>query len=333
MAHTSGPAVPNRQPDGSQSPPRILVTGASGLLGINLALEASRAASVFGLVNDHPLHLNAADQQDLFHGRFTPVRGDLNTPGTAQRLLDEIQPDWVIHCAALANLDACEADPDLAHQVNQEVPRFLARYVARGGARFLHVSTDAVFDGLAGNYCESDPTNPIGVYAQTKLGAERAVLEEYPQAIVARVNLFGFSPSGKRSLSEFFLYNLLAGRTVMGFTDVIFCPLLANHLAQVFLEMLQKNLSGLYHVVSSECLSKYEFGLRITRRFGLDENLIQPKSVSQAGLIAARSPNLSLRTDKLTQALGHPTPNISAGLECFYQLYQAGYPQTIQNLF
>ncbi len=238
---------------------RILVTGASGLLGINLALEASRDHQVFGLVNDHRLHTAA----------FQVVDGDLLIPGTAERLLDEIQPDWVIHCAALANLDACEADPARARQLNTEVPRLLAELVGRGGARLLHVSTDAVFDGLRGDYTEEDIPSPVGVYSQTKLAAEQAVSQANPQAIIARVNLFGYSLTSKRSLGEFFLYNLQAGKQVMGFTDVIFCPLLANDLAQIFIEMLTLELTGLYHVVSSDYLSKYEFGVRLARCFGL----------------------------------------------------------------
>ena len=311
---------------GPHQPQRILVTGASGLLGINLALEASRENSedrrVYGLVNDNQLYTN----------RFTVVQGDLLAPGTAERLLDEIHPDWVIHCAALANLDACETDPARAKQLNSEVPRKLAQIVARSGARLLHVSTDAVFDGKRGDYTEGDQPHPVGVYSQTKLAGEQAVLEAAPQAIVARVNLFGYSVTGKRSLGEFFLYNLQTGRPVLGFTDVFFCPLLANDLAGIFLHMLEAGLSGLYHVVSSECLSKYEFGLRIARRFDLDEKLIQPTSVSQAELRAARAPNLSLRTEKLTQALGRTTPTVKAGVERFYQLYQEGYPGFIREL-
>ncbi len=301
---------------------RILVTGASGLLGVNLALEASREHTVFGLVNNQPLKA----------GSFTVMQGDLLVPGTAERLIERTEPDWVIHCAALANLDACEADPGLAQQLNTEVPRKLAQIVARGGARLLHVSTDAVFDGRSGGYSETDPPNPVGVYSRTKWEGELAVLETDPQAIVARVNLFGYSLHGKRSLSEFFLYNLLAGKSVLGFTDVIFCPLLVNDLGLIFLRMLQLELKGLYHVVSSECLSKYEFGVRLARRFGLDDALIQPASVVQAGLKAARSPNLALRTNKLVQALGEPLPTPSAGLERFYHLYQDGYPDIIRQM-
>lgn len=301
---------------------RILVTGASGLLGINLALEASQDHQVYGLVNDHRLQ-NAA---------FQVVDGDLLIPGTIERLLDETQPDWVIHCAALANLDACEADPARARQLNTEIPRLLAEHVARGGARLLHVSTDAVFDGSRGNYTEEDIPNPVGVYSQTKLAAEKAVAQANPEAIIARVNLFGYSLTSKRSLGEFFLYNLQAGKPVMGFTDVIFCPLLANDLAIIFIKMLTRQLTGLYHVVSSDCVSKYEFGLKLARRFGLDEALIQPTTVAQGGLKAVRSPNLSLRSEKLASALRSPMPSIASGLERYYELYMAGYPDLIRQM-
>jgi dTDP-4-dehydrorhamnose reductase len=247
-------------------------------------------------------------------------------------LLDQTQPDWVIHCAALANVDACEIDPLQARQLNSEVPRKLAELVARGGARLLHVSTDAVFDGQRGGYTEEDAPHPLGTYAQTKLDGEQGVLPADPQATVARVNLFGWSLSGTRSLSEFFFNELSLGQPCMGFTDVFFCPMLANDLGLVFLKMLDAGLSGLYHAVGSECISKYEFGLRVARWFGLDESLIVPKSVQEGGLKAARSPNLTLRTDKLSQALGESLPGLSTGLDRFYTLYQQGYPHWIKQL-
>jgi dTDP-4-dehydrorhamnose reductase len=299
---------------------RILVTGASGLLGINVALEAARSGhEVFGVVHSHAL------QTDAFHG----IVSDLLSPGELERILEQARPDWVIHCAALAVVDACETNPELAFQLNSVLPGTLARHVARGGARLVHISTDAVFDGQDGDYSEDDPPNPLSVYAQTKLAGERAVASENPSAIVARTNLYGWSLSGKRSLAEFFFYNLLAKKPLMGFTDVFFCPLLANDLAHSLLKMLSAGLSGLYHVVSSQCTSKYDFGVALARRFGLDERLISPVSVEQGGLAAIRSPRLTLRADKLAQALGESLPTISPGLERFYTLYQQGYPQQL----
>ena len=301
---------------------RILITGASGLLGVNLALEAAKDGhTVFGQVNSHKLHTDA----------FNTIATDLLLPKAIERLLDQTQPDWVIHCAALANLEACEADPQQARELNSELPRKLAQHVARGGARMLHVSTDAVFDGQRGNYTEEDAPNPLGVYAQTKLDSELAVAQANPEAIIARVNLFGWSLTGKRSLGEFFYYNLQAGKEVMGFTDMYFCPLLANHLGKIFLQMLDLRLNGLYHVLSSQCISKYDFGVAVANKFGLDQRLISPTSVKQAGLKAARSPNLTLNTHKLSTALGAPLPDLSAGLEGFYTLYQQGYPQFLRE--
>ena len=301
---------------------RILITGASGLLGLNLALETTHRHMVFGTVNDHALKTD----------RFTVIQTNLLAPGAVEHLLESTQPDWVIHCAALANIDACEADPLLAHQLNTDLPHTLAIHVARSGARLLHVSTDCVFDGLRGDYTEEDIPNPVGVYAQTKLNGEVAVAQADPTAIIARVNLFGWSLKGNRSLAEFFFNNLSLGRQVMGFTDMIFCPLLVNHLAEIFIRMLEVNLSGLYHVVSPESLSKYEFGIRLALRFNLDVSPINPPSITQSGLKAARFPNLNLRSDKLAKALGTSLPRISTGLAQLYTLYQQGYPQMLRRL-
>ena len=306
---------------------RILITGASGLLGLNLALEASGARyhgqhTVYGVVNSHAIQTQA----------FTVISCNLLAPGAVERLLDQTQPDWVIHCAALANLDACEADPELASELNTELPRKLASYVSKGGARLVHISTDSVFDGARGNYNEEDIPNPLGVYSRTKLAGEYAVAEADPNAIIARVNLFGWSVTGKRSLAEFFFNNLSAGKSINGFTDVYFCPLLANDLAHLLIDMLTQGLSGLYHVVSSEHMSKYEFGMRIAQCFGLDTSLIKPISVHQAGLKAARSPNLILRTDKLTRDLSVPPPGIDLEIQKFHELYEDGYARKIKEV-
>lgn len=301
---------------------RILVTGASGLLGLNLALEASRDHEVIGSVNSHAIRTT----------RFATIQSDLLKPGALDKLLEQSQPDWVVHCAALTDLETCEAHPALAEQLNSEVPRKLAEIVARGGARLVHISTDAVFDGRRGGYHEQDEPNPLSIYAKTKLVGERAVLEVNPDAIVARVNLFGWSLSGERSLAEWFIGNLNAGRQVGGFKDVFFCPLLANDLAGILLKMLERGLQGLYHVVSRDCISKYEFGVRLAEIFGLDLRLIRPISVESAGLKAARSPNLTLVTEKLSNDLGETLPDIDSGIEKFHRQYLEGYPEQIRRM-
>ncbi len=300
---------------------RILVTGASGLLGISLALEAMRAHEVIG-----------ADRGTLKSAPFRVIKTDLLYLNAIDALLDQAQPDWLVNCAALANLEACEENPDLAHVLNAEIPGELAYICAKKGIRFVHISTDAVFDGEKTDpYTENDQPNPLGVYSQTKLSGERTVQDADAKAIVARVNFFGWSLSGKRSLGEFFVNNLSAGKYVNGFTDVVFCPLLVNQTAHLLLTMLEKELCGLYHVLGGQAMSKYQFGVEVARRFGLRESLIEPKSILSSSLTARRSHNLWLSTHKLSTDLGLEIPAFSTGLAEFYTQYQHGYPQKIRG--
>jgi dTDP-4-dehydrorhamnose reductase len=300
---------------------KLLVTGASGLLGLNVALEAMGAHDVV-----------AVDRGKLAHAPFEVVKADLLDAGAVESILDSVRPAWVIHCAALADLDACEANAELAWRLNAELPGELAAACARREIRLVHISTDAVFDGQKeGFYAETDEPNPLGMYAQTKLEGERAVQSAYPGAIVARVNFYGWSPSGKRSLAEFFFNNLKNDKSMSGFTDVKFCPMLVNDLGQVLLQMLDKDLRGLYHAVGPQAMSKYQFGVEIARKFGLRESGISPKSILSSSLTARRSHNLSLSTSKLSTDLGRVLPNFSTGLDRFFALYQQGYPQKIQG--
>src|SRR5690606_37750820 len=115
----------------------------------------------------------------------------------------------------------------------------------------------------------------------------------------------------------FFYHHLRAGRAVLGYDDVIFCPLLVNDMVAILLRMLERHLSGLYHVVSSECQSKYAFGRMLANAFGLDECLIAPSSYKDGRLAAARSPLLTLRSDKLAGALGEDLPGQLASMQRF----------------
>ncbi len=300
---------------------KILITGTSGLLGLNLALEARNGHQVTGV-----------DRCSLAGVPFEVLCADLLEPGAPDRLLETARPDALIHCAALAQLEPCEADPGLAARLNAGLPGELAAVCRRHAVRMIHISTDAVFDGTqSGAYAETDLPNPLSVYARTKLDGEKAVLAENPAAIVARVNFYGWSASGTRSLVEFFVNNLSAGKRVNGFTDVTFCPAFVGDLAGVLLAMLEQDLHGLYHAVGPECMSKYAFGVAVARRFGLDEKLISPDSVEGSGLVARRAHNLCLSIHKLSTALGRPLPAFSTGLDRFYAQYQQGFPQKIRS--
>lgn len=300
---------------------KLLITGVSGLLGINLAVEVMREHDVIGV-----------DRGKLKSAPFPVIKADVLEKHEIRSILDATHPDWLINCAALANLEKCEEDLGQAKTLNADLPGELATACAKRNIRFVHISTDAVFDGGREDaYIEGDEPNPQGVYSQTKLDGERAVREANPQAIIARVNFYGWSLGGGRSLGEFFVNHLSEGKNVNGFTDVIFCPMWVNHLSCLLLEMLEKNLSGLYHVVGAQPMNKYQFGLEVARRFGLNAGLISPRSVKGSGLTAPRSHNLWLSVHKLSTDLGHEIPLFSTGLAGFYTQFQQGYPQKIRS--
>ena len=300
---------------------KLLVTGISGLLGINFAQEMMDKHEIIGV-----------DRGKLVNAPFQILHQDLLKTGAVDAILDKAKPEALINCAALADLEDCEDDPNLAKRLNTDLPRQMARACKKRNIPLIHISTDAVFDGEKdGFYTEDDKPNPLSVYAKTKLGGEWAVLTEYPEAIVARVNFYGWSLSGKRSLAEFFYHNLTNNKSMSGFTDVIFCPMLGNDTARLLVKMLKRGLGGLYHLVGTQAMSKYQFGVEIARKFSLRESDITPKSISFSGLLARRANNLWLSTQKLSTDLGEDIPDFSTGLNEFYTQFQQGYPQKIRS--
>jgi dTDP-4-dehydrorhamnose reductase len=301
---------------------RLLVTGASGLLGLNMSLVATaQGHQVTGF----------SHARVLLNTPFDVCQVNLLKIEAALEIIERIRPEGIVHCAALADLNLAEQRPELAHQLNCEVPGALAAAAARWGIPFVHISTDAVFDGQTGGYREDDPVNPLSIYAQTKLAGEEAVRESYLDAIIARVVFFGWSLTGDRSLSEFFFNSLCVGHPIKGFTDAQFCPLYTEDLAEILLEMIAAGLTGTYHVVSPEGLSKYDFGVRIARQFGFDPELIEPIRMQDIKRGAPRALDLALKPDKVQDALGHALPTVDTGIDRLYQRWLDEYPQQLQR--
>jgi dTDP-4-dehydrorhamnose reductase len=299
---------------------KLLITGASGQLGLNLALYAQRQGyDVIGWSN----------RQSLAKAPFAVDQFDLTDTEHLREKLEATAPDLVVHSAALANLEACDKNPELAYLLNAEIPGFLALNLKRMGVPLLHISTDAVFDGTKGDYNETDMPNPINTYAHSKLMGEENVISEFKDAIIGRVVFFGWTLTGKRSLAEFFYNRLKTEETVNGFTDMIFTPLYVEHLAKLLLEALEKELHGIYHFFGNQAASKYAFGVSLAREFGFDESLVSPISVGDSELTTKRSLNLSMNNNKLRGALGHELPGIFEGLKALHLAEDMGLREHI----
>jgi len=302
--------------------PRLLVTGASGLLGANLVLTAAGIYETVGLCYRHPIALEGVEV----------VCTDLSQPGAAGSMIETYAPDWVVHCAAATDVDSCDEDPQWAYRINRDMASWVAEATWAVGARLVQISTDAVFDGVREDYRESDTPNPINVYASSKLAGEEAVVAGHPEAAIVRTNFYGWNAQPKHSLAEWFLERLERGQSCPGFTDVWVTPILVNDLSILLLQILEEGLKGIFHVVGSECVSKYEFGLRLAKIFRLEASLLEPISVDQAGLRAPRARRLCLCGEKIANALGVQLPSVDDGLNNFRMLREEGFPTRLKEL-
>jgi dTDP-4-dehydrorhamnose reductase len=246
-------------------------------------------------------------------------------------LLASLMPEAIVHCAAATNLDWCETHSEETERINVGASAALAEIARDLNARIIYISTDSVFNGRQGNYSEGDQPEPLNVYARSKLAGEQAVMQRQPSALIVRVNIYGWNAQDKLSLAEWFLRELRQQKEVPGFSDVIFCPMLANDLAEVLLQMVDRRLNGLYHVTGSEKITKYDFGRCVATTFGLDPGKVVPIRSTEAKLKARRSLDVSLNTGKICRALGIEMPGVEAGLRRFRALYDDNYPQQLKS--
>ena len=283
----------------------LLVIGASGFLGSTIA----NVAAASGRAVTGTYRRNAIAEPGM-----RAVFADLGTLAAAESLLAEVKPDVVINCAAFTNVDGCETDPETARLLNAELPATLGAACAAAGVRLAHISTDSVFDGSTGGYAEDDVPEPLNVYAQTKLAGERALLSALPDALVIRTNFVGRSPDGRTGLADWLRGMFDAGERISGFTDVIFGPLLTSDLARVSLELLDRNLSGIYHASARDAVSKYDFARRLGTALGADTSLVDAASIADAALRAPRPLNTSLSPARVEATLGRRMSSVDSAV-------------------
>lgn len=301
---------------------RLLITGASGLLGANLVLSAAEEHDVVAVSGRWALRLPLSQA----------IQTDLAAPGVPRRLLEDARPDAVVHTAALADVDRCEVDPAATSRLNAELPGLLAQAARSVGARFVHISTDAVFDGLRPPYREEDLPSPVSEYGRSKLSGERAVAVADPDALIVRTSIYGWNAQPKRSLAEWFLSQLEEGARCRGVTDAWFTPILVDDLATLILQALTMDITGTLNLAGSECVSKLDFGRALAREFRLDESLIEPTTLGELSLTAPRPRRPCLDTARAAAVLGRPLPSVADGLAHFRALREEGHVDRLKAL-
>jgi dTDP-4-dehydrorhamnose reductase len=272
---------------------KLLITGASGLYGSKLAQ----------LALDRNIEVYSSDIQSLtVYGNF--VKLDISGKEQVAEAFKTIKPDVVVHAATLTDVDKCETNKELAWKVNVEGTKNIADAARSTGSFLIYISTDYVFNGEKGRYKETDNPDPINYYGLTKLKAEE-IVQTRPEYFIARPSvIYGSTPAaGKVNFALWLIETLRKGARVKIVTDQWNTPTLNTSLAEMTLEVIERRLTGIYHLCGATRVSRLEFAEQIAEIFELNKGLIDSVLSSQFTWPAKRPMDSSLDTSKAQETL------------------------------
>ncbi len=297
---------------------KLLISGASGFLGGHLArLSTRQGHETYG--GYYSYSCKVKDMR-----RF---QWDLADAGQIPRTLNEIQPDIIIHNAALADPGACEKNPALAEKVNKLASIALGKWCQEKNKRLVFISTDMVFDGEKGKYSEEDPVNPLNVYARTKAKTEKLLLKLWDNVLVCRSALMYGNGAYAREYRSEWLHRTLTQKfqaeefkPVPLFTDQYRSMIAVSNAAQAILEAALQSYTGALHIGGPDKVSRYEFGRDLCKIIGYPVELIKPVKSDTMQPKATRPKDVTLDISRAQQILETHLLGVEAGIRKEYAL-------------
>jgi dTDP-4-dehydrorhamnose reductase len=285
---------------------KLLITGASGLFGSKLAEIAT--------ASDYTVY-SGYSRDPVTTG--VPMKFDVSDKDQVEEAFKEVAPEVVVHAAALSDVDKCELNNDLAWKINVEGARNIAEAVESNSAFLVYVSTDYVFNGETGLYVETDRADPINYYGFTKLKAEELVKNLVGEYCIARASvMYGSTPAaGKINFALWLINQLKKNEKAKIVTDQWNSPTLNTNLANMILEIIERKLTGTFHLSGATRISRYDFANVIAQTFNLDANLIDPCLSADLPWVAKRPRDSSLKTEKAQRALKNKPCQINQAVE------------------
>jgi dTDP-4-dehydrorhamnose reductase len=271
---------------------KLLLTGSGGFLGTHFFNQLHKQYNIEGIYNTTQ---NAA----------IPQSHKINITNTAhlQQLVLAIQPNIIVHTAAISSIAQCEANTQNSYTINVTASIQLATLAKQVGAQYVFCSSDLVFDGINGNYTETDTPNPINIYAKQKYIAEQKIIEINPNAIIARLPLMiGKNKNGLTGVvAEMQQYDL-QHKSMHLFTNEYRTPVLVQDVVEGIKILLQENATGIYHIAGAKKMNRLQIAQYIKQQYNL-ENIQLIGTNHQQKNITNRPGDVSLNITKI-QSLG-----------------------------
>lgn len=283
----------------------MFVTGGSGFLGWHLIKYLRNIYKVYASYYHHPFQIEKCTTLKLNICERTAVR----------EALEIIRPDVIFHTAALAKVDTCEKNKELAYQINVEGTKNLVVEAPRN-CRFIYISTDLVFDGERSFYQESDTLNPINFYGETKVLGEAVIAENTLDYLIIRTSLmYGYGNGFSENFLDGLRKTLSQGTKARLFIDQYRTPLLVFDAAKALTEISTAPVQGeIFHLGGSERINRYEFGRRFAHALGYPEDLLEPAPMEK--VLTVKMPrDCSLCIDKIQNFLSFSLSNGEDGIK------------------
>jgi len=286
---------------------RVLVLGGAGIVGASLVETAPAGSFVFlGYRRHVPMHRD--------NGLTLLV--DCSDPASIELALDQVSPDVVVNAVGLNSIEECQKNPQLAYRSNVGSTMAIL-YALRGRcASLLHLSTNAVYDGLNAPYRESSPRYPVNVYGETKRLAEDIVCRQRGRQSIVRLSpLYGWSRSWSRlNPLSWIVDSLRAGNPLKLCDDIFDTPLSVEYAARTLWYLIAQDRRSQLNLGGGERVSRYQFGVAVAEAFGLDPNLIGPVASSFFKHLTARPIDSSFCTDRQVRVCPFPIPSLRDAL-------------------
>ncbi len=250
---------------------RVMITGANGFLGYSLsALLLQKGITVIATGNG-PCRLPFEDWR-----HFSYLTMDITNPVELHQQIKTEGADIIVHAAAMSKPDECELNREKAFAVNVKGTADLLEAAALQKAYFLFLSTDFIFDGVAGMYQEEDEPGPVNYYGQTKLEAE-LLTRQYPfdYSIARTVLVYGNNRSGRKNILDMVKEKLEKGETFKVVDDQLRTPTFIEDLSIGIWKMIDQRAKGIFHLSGEEQMTPYEMAVRTAKFLGYDTNLLQ----------------------------------------------------------
>ncbi|GAB2519838.1 SDR family oxidoreductase [Spirosoma aerophilum] len=289
---------------------KILLTGANGLLGQKLVGLITQQADV-------ELVATARGENRLpFSDGYTYRSMDITDRQQVLDIIGEVQPDVVIHGAAMTDVDKCEVQKDACWAQNVHAVEYIIEACKATNAFLVHVSTDFIFDGAAGPYDETAEANPISFYGWSKQAGESAVRHSDIRWAIARTMLvYGIAHDMSRSNIILWVKKSLEdGKNIKVVTDQWRSPTLAEDLALGCYLIADQEAEGIFNISGKEVLTPYEMAIQTADYFGLDKSLIAQVDASTFTQVARRPPRTGFILDKARTVLGYNPHTFAEGI-------------------